>query len=154
MEKCHAGTSQRMLVWLSLVANPEKLPAIHPAPGVPAGKSWSSTANILMSHSGKILPSVSRFSTQVILWRSGTQSWTGPWHTRWPSLQKADAHMGTWMPMFSNIGRWRESRSVHIRKRWKIPTAAPQIRLGVAPSDGGFVHVPKQTQIPNQCCYC
>ncbi len=39
MEKCCAGPSQRMLVWPSLVANPEKLPAIHPAPGIPAGKS-------------------------------------------------------------------------------------------------------------------
>lgn len=146
--------SQRMLVCSSLVANPEKLPAIHPAPGIPAGKSRSSTANIPMSHSGKMLPSTSRFSTQVILWRSGTQSWMGPWQTRWARLQKADAHMGTWMPMFSNTKRWRENRTARIWKRWKVPTAAPKIRFGVALSDhliGGFAHVPRQTHVLNHC---
>lgn len=146
-----------VLVWLSLVANPEKLPAILPPPGIPMGKSQSSTANIPMSHSGEMLPSTSRFSTQVTLWRSGTQSWMGPWQTRWASLQKADAHMGTWMPVFSNTKRWSESRTARIWERWKVPTAALQIRFGVDPSDrlmGGFAHVPKQTHVPNHCCYC
>ncbi len=75
----------------------------------------------------------------------------GPWQTRWASLQKADAHMGTWMPMFSNIKRWSESRTARIWERWKVPTAAPQIRFGVDPSDclmGGFPMYPNKHMYP------
>ncbi len=156
MEKCCAGTSQRMLVWPSLVANPENFqPFIRP-PESPQGNHRAPLPTFPSPIQVKCSPPRLDFPLKWLCEEVAHRAGWDPGRPAGLVYKKRRTH-GHMNANVSNIKRWSESRTSRIWERWKVHTAAPQIRFGVDPSDrlmGGFAHVPKQTHIPNHYCYC